>query len=114
MLPTALVYIFGFIGLAAVGIIPMRSWQVVTKSLNPSTRGWNVFSILALLLTLVAIVIDILITSRIFHCLTETYCGPSVASGWIYLAILGVIYLVYEILLLICKKFIYKDRQLIK
>lgn len=104
MFPITLAYLFGFIGLIAIGIIPIRSWQVMKKHIHSIAKGWNGFSILALLLTIAATGVDVLIILRIFHCLTETYCGPSVASGWTYLAILGVVYLVYEILLLICKR----------
>jgi hypothetical protein len=47
---------------------------------------------------------DVQITMRIFRCLTETYCGPGVASGWIYLAMLGVVYLAFEAVIVVLLK----------
>ena len=41
------------------------------------------------------------ITVSIFRCLTEIYCGPNIASGWFYLAELGVVYLTFEALIIV-------------
>jgi hypothetical protein len=37
------------------------------------------------------------IGTRIFKCLTGGYCGPGIASGWLYLAMLGGVYLGFEV-----------------
>ena len=104
--PSALIYLFGFIGLLSIGLIPFRSWQVMKSAFsNQLPTIGKVVSAFLVLITAVAIWSDISITARIFRCLTEPYCGPSVASGWTYLAILGVVYAVFELVVLLVRKF---------
>jgi hypothetical protein len=95
---TTLLYTLGFVGLAAIGLIPYRSWQVLAEmfrrgSLRPTKRVLAFFTVIVVVAALGS---DLHITIRIFRCLTESYCGPSVASGWIYLAMLGTVYLAFE------------------
>lgn len=102
---SGLIYLLGFIGLAAVGLLPLRSWQVLN---NMFRRGSLQLSrkVLAVFLVLVVAALwgEAQIIVRIFKCLTETYCGPSVASGWTYLAMLGVVYLAFEAIVLVVRK----------
>lgn len=94
----AAVYLMGFVGLAAAGLMPYRSWLLVigaVKGHMPQARKRAVLS-LAVLISAAAIWSDVQISARIFACLTEAYCGPGVASGWGYLAMLGVIYVAFE------------------
>ena len=58
----------------------------------------------ALLVAAAALWSDVQITARIFKCLTETYCGPGVASGWTYLAMLGVVYLAFEAVMFVLRR----------
>lgn len=96
---STLVYILGFVGLAAITLIPLRAWQFLRAYFSRDTFGSAKLSrVLVALLFGVALVADVKIIARIFHCLTGAYCGPTVAHGWIFLAMLGVVYLVLEAL----------------
>jgi len=90
---TALIYLFGFVGLASIGILPLRAWKALRSafegSLAPTARTTSLVFIA--LMAAVALWADMQITIRIFKCLTESYCGPGVASGWTYLATLGAV-----------------------
>lgn len=105
-LPSALIYLLGFIGLASVGLLPLRSWQVLRNFFRsgapPSLR--KVLLTFAVLVAAAALWSDVQITARIFKCLTETYCGPGIASGWTYLAMLGAVYLVFEALIFVLRR----------
>ena len=95
----------GFAGLASIGLLPLRSWQVLRNVFN--NRMQTVTKILAafvVLITAAALWSGVNIATRIFRCLTETYCGPSVVSGWTYLAMLGVVYLVFEFVIFVIQK----------
>lgn len=103
---TELIYVLGFIGLASIGLLPIRSWQVLRSVFK---GGWSqmpgkVLAAFVVLITVGALWSDLQITARIFRCLTETYCGPSVASGWTYLAMLGVVYLAFEAVVFVMRK----------
>ena len=102
---TALGYLFGFIGLASIGLLPLRSWQVL-RSIRGGTSqtSGKLLAVIAVLVTAAALWSDVQITVRIFRCLTQTYCGPSVASGWTYLAMLGVVYLVFEAVIFLLQR----------
>jgi len=89
-----LIYLFGFVGLISIGVIPLRSWSVLRSVLDHRIK---LLSALATLSTMAAVSMDAQITLRIFRCLTQRFCGPGVGSGWIYLAILGITYLAFEI-----------------
>ncbi|HXG28680.1 MAG TPA: hypothetical protein VNJ47_07520 [Nevskiales bacterium] len=105
-LVSALIYLLGFIGLASIGLIPLRSWQVLRDMFrsNPRQVQRTVLGVLAVLITMGALFSDAQITARIFKCLTETYCGPGVASGWTYLAMLGVVHLVFEAVIFVIQQ----------
>ncbi len=42
--------------------------------------------------------------SRMFHCLTETYCGPGIASGWLFMALWGAVYLAFEAIIFLLQR----------
>ncbi|WP_411849348.1 hypothetical protein ACLB90_09905 [Stenotrophomonas sp. LGBM10] len=95
---TFLIYLFGFVGLASIGLLPFRAWQTLrglsrSKSFPISRTASFVF---IALIAAVALWADVQVTARIFKCLTGRYCGPTIAGGWIYLAMLGVVYFVFE------------------
>lgn len=95
---SALIYLLGFIGLASIGLLPLRSWQGLRGVFRsgPFQTPRKLLAAFVVLITAGALWSDVQITARIFRCLTETYCGPGVASGWTYLAMLGVVYLAFE------------------
>lgn len=103
---SSLIYLLGFIGLASIGLLPLRSWQVLRNvfrsgASHPPRKALAAF---AVLVAAAALWSDMQITARIFRCLTETYCGPGVASGWTYLAMLGVVYLVFEAIMFVLRR----------
>ena len=94
-----LFYLFGFIGLGAIGLLPYRSWQLLQvflgrKSQRPSQMALR---ILALAIVLVGFWLDLEIIKRTYECLNRGYCGPNRTGGMYYLAIFGVLYLLFEI-----------------
>lgn len=99
VLQGALFFLLGLIGLGAIGLLPYRSWQLLRLFLGrePQRASRKALSTLALLIVVAALAADLQITRRIYRCLNETYCGPNVASGWIYLSMLGVVFLVFEL-----------------
>lgn len=99
-------YLFGFIGLAAIGLLPLRTWQVVSNTVVHKSLSFHgeLLNGFALLVVLAALWSEVKVVVHIFRCLTETYCGPSVASGWIYLAALGAVYLFVEIAIFVLNK----------
>lgn len=101
-----LIYALGFVGLVSVGLLPLRSWQLLRSVFRdrPLRMPRKVLAAFAVLVTAAVLWSDVHITARIFRCLTETYCGPSIASGWIYLAMLGVVYLAFEVVVFIVQK----------
>lgn len=103
---TALIYVFGFVGLASLGLLPLRVWKVLRSafkgSLLPTSRLASLVFIA--LMAAVALWADMQITIRIFKCLTESYCGPGVASGWTYLAMLGAVHIIFEVVVFVMQK----------
>ncbi|NHZ38097.1 hypothetical protein [Massilia rubra] len=103
---SAAVYLLGFVGLAAAGLLPYRSWLLmidVFKTEVPLARKRSVL-VVAALTSAIALWSDIQVVGRVFACLTEAYCGPGVASGWGYLAMLGAVYFAFEaVSYLLCK-----------
>lgn len=101
-----LIYVFGFIGLASVGLIPLRSWHLLKHVFRdrPLQMRRKMLAALAMLMVVGVLWSDAHITARIFRCLTETYCGPGIASGWIYLAMLGAVYLAFEAIGFVVRK----------
>ncbi|UTY59408.1 hypothetical protein [Massilia sp. erpn] len=96
---SVVIYLLGFVGLAAAGLVPYRSWLLmieVPKGDAPQGRKRAVL-VVAALISAAALWGDVQIVARVFACLTEAYCGPGVASGWMYLAMLGVVYVAFEV-----------------
>jgi hypothetical protein len=103
---SVLIYLLGFIGLASIGLLPLRSWQVLKNVFRRgvSSTSRKALTTFVVLVAAAALWSDIQITTRIFKCLTETYCGPSIASGWTYLAMLGVVYLAFEAVMFVLQR----------
>lgn len=99
--PSWLIYLFGFVGIAAIGLIPFRSFGLLAQTFKdgfPKSMSRKLVATVAVLVVSACLYSDVVITSLIFKCLTDAYCGPNVSSGWIYLAMLGVMYLVFEVI----------------
>ena len=86
------IYALGVFGLFATGLLPVRAWHVV-KAANKKRRA--LVSAYALVAALVPVHAST--TYKTFTCLTQSYRGPGVASGWINLAALGVAYVLLEL-----------------
>ncbi len=105
-LPNAIIYVLGFIGLPAIGLLPLRSWQalktlLVQKPLMPRGRA---LAAVAAVAGAFALWIDLQTVARLFNCLTGTYCGPGIASGWTYLAMFGLVYVVFELVFWVLRR----------
>ena len=108
LISDTLTYVLGFVGLAAISLLPLRSWLVVRSALRISRL--KTVTTFIVLLVMATLWFDVIITTRVFKCLTDSYCGPNVASGWIYLAMLGTVYLAFEFLVYIVWRLIrFKD-----
>lgn len=86
---SGIMYVLGFVGLVSFGL--------ALCSVRQSIKNWREVSgpckIFSVFLHFVFFALAGGIALRIFKCFTSSYCGPGVASGWIYLAILGLAYL---------------------
>lgn len=92
-----LIYTFGLFGLAAFSLLPYRSFSLIRATLtSPGLQRRSLWLCLAIVLSTPALLIESYVLLRIFRCLTTTYCGPGVGSGWIYLAALGFVYGTFE------------------
>jgi len=102
LMPVVL-YAFGFVGLAAITLIPLRAWLLfrpnAVRPLWDSSSAAKALCLVLGALFAVALGLELKLVARLFHCLTEAYCGPSRAGGWLTLAALGVVYLALEMLL---------------
>lgn len=103
---SGMIYLLGFVGLAAIGLLPLRSWQVLRSVLRSSAsrEPRKALTAFVVLVAAVALWSDVQITARIFRCLTEAYCGPGIASGWTYLAMLGIVYLAFEAVMFVLRR----------
>lgn len=98
---SVVLYVFGFVGLAAMALIPLRAWQILRSALRLGKWGFAVLAAFAAL----TLWVQALMTIKVFNCLIGNYCGPGVASGWSYLALLGGAYLLFEALNYLIRKF---------
>lgn len=87
-----MMYALGFTGLAAISLIPLRSWLMFRRLFGHHLWG----ALLIGLLAGITLVFETKIVFRVFHCLMGDYCGAGVAHGWILLAMLGAAYLAFE------------------
>lgn len=86
---SGIMYALGFVGLVSFGL--------ALCSVRQAIKNWSevgaLYKFSSLSLHVVFFAFAGGIALRVFRCLTSSYCGPGVASGWIYLAILGFAYL---------------------
>lgn len=91
------IYMLGFIGIVSIGLLPLRSWQLMKIFRgNVFTGRRKLLALFAALISASVMWADVQVVARIFKCLTGAYCGPGIASGWSYLAWLGVVYFAFE------------------
>ena len=85
---SGLIYLLGFVGLVSIGVLPLRSLRVLRNVFRrgASHTSRKVLAAFVVLVAAAALWGDVQIMMRIFKCLTRTYCGPGIASGWTYLA----------------------------
>ena len=93
-----MVYALGFVGLAAISLIPIRSWILFRHFFGSSLK---LVSVIIGLLACLMLAFEAVTVFRVFHCLMGEYCGPSVAHGWILLAVLGAAYLAFEAIVVV-------------
>lgn len=102
LLLSALIHLLGFVGLGAVVILPLRSWLELRRLAMKRSQatGNRAIFLSMLVVTSAALWSELQILRHLFNCLTGEYCGPNVGSGWSYLATLGAIYALFEMLVL--------------
>lgn len=96
--PSSLGYALSIAGLASIGLLPLRTWQVYRllstrlpwRSSIPSKLLWLSVGIGAGL----ALALDVRVAAGVLRSLTV----PSNYGGWLPLAILGMVYLAFEAL----------------
>src|SRR5690606_12465619 len=98
LLITTSINALGFLGVLAITLLPLRALTTLRSSwrLWPNSSGKAAFVVVATA-AVTAISFSVPIAVRVFRCLTEGYCGPGVASGWLYLSFIGVLYVGFEV-----------------
>ena len=105
---TSAVNTLGFVGFFAAGLLPYRCWRLMAAVANSRVPKWQLRFLFASAAMICAISLwfEVQICSRIFQCLTESYCGPGIASGWGYFAMLGVAFVSFEVAAYLRRKLI--------
>ena len=96
----------GFVGLAAVGLLPLRVFHELRNGFKKGfcrARNKPLAGIM-ILASVGSLSSDVWIVMLVRECLVGNYCGPNLASGWAYLAIMGVVYLIYEAMFLALRR----------
>lgn len=95
----AAVNVLGFIGMASVGLIPVRVLRTISVGLMPRSNSTGGRLALAgySAVAMVVLYIDVALVLRVFSCLNGGHCGPSRNSGWLAFASMGVWYVVFEL-----------------
>lgn len=99
-----LMYASGAIGLFSIGVIPLRIaqlWRRWLKELPAHARSRLHLILIAGAPTVAVLCLHAAVLFRTVRCLTSISCGPGVASGWLYLAVLGIAYMLMEVALVI-------------
>ena len=99
-----LLYVLGGVGLLSIGIVPFRVWQLSgawMRQMKDKNGSYRFIKFLAFLSLIAIFGLDLVVFAKVARCLTSAYCGPGVASGWIYLAVLGAAYILMELALLL-------------
>jgi hypothetical protein len=102
-----LLYASGAIGLFSIGIIPLRVaqlWHRWLKGLPDRARSMLHLTLLAGVPTLAVLWLHMVVFFKVVRCLTSVRCGAGVASGWLYLAVLGAVYVLVEMALLFVRR----------
>jgi len=93
------IYALGFLGLFAITLLPLRTFLVLRRNSylwHASGTGKTALLVVALV-AIAAVSLSIPPLAKVFRCLTETYCGANRASGWFFLAFIGVFYFAFEL-----------------
>ena len=102
----ATVYVLGFIGLVSIGMLPMRAVHLMRSLVSGGVKelATKIVACCAMWVISAAVLTGLWATVRVFRCLTSTYCGPAIASGWVYLAMFGAVYVCFEVLALVLRR----------
>lgn len=95
----ALFYALGGFGFFAITALPVRAWRHLHRH-RGALRG-GAAQCLAYLLLVLASIAAITFAGAclldVARCLLGLYCGPNIASGWIRLGSISVLYLSFEL-----------------
>jgi hypothetical protein len=95
----------GVLGLFAIGLIPVRSWQEIRGARGYLRVGYGGVAFFAalVLISAAAIVAEINLLAHLCKCLLGLHCGPLRASGIVVAAGIGFWYLCFEFLILLIR-----------
>lgn len=93
-------YLFGIAGALALGYIPARLLRLIRRQRG---RVWTMPGVISLFAISGALLVECHFGYKVAACLVGNYCGPNISSGWIYLAMIGLGYLVMEGCLLVLR-----------
>jgi hypothetical protein len=90
----AVATLLGVLGALGLSLTPYRAWTLLVRRriwqpLRPVPAQFALAA-LALVGIVFAVWAAVDIYPRIYHCLMERRCGPSVGSGMVYMAFLGI------------------------
>jgi len=98
------IYCFGFIGLAAFGLIPIRTWLIFRYTFIENRRNRiKLVMIPVFALSILVMLFEIEVIRVIHDCFFWFRCGPNRGNRWIHLAFIGCAYVVVEILFLVIR-----------
>ena len=91
----ALFYSLGAVGLFAIGALPLRTYILIRRAKSASRATLQRVLILAAFLAAVVLATPFLL--QVAKCLLGYHCSANAAGGWINAAVVGAIYLGFEI-----------------
>jgi len=101
-----LVYFCGFIGCAAFALIPARSFKMIATSVRGGLfkTSRKILLVFAIFASVAAFLYEIRTLLRIYNCLIDMHCTLPGIRMWMYLTMLGTVYLAFEVIFFIIRK----------
>lgn len=98
-----LFYLLGMVGFFAITLLPYRSFQQILKHSHQlkNRKTWLTSLHFGLILSVIVscgfFAIEYFL--KVCRCLLTAHCSANASGGWIAMAVIGVIYLVFEIII---------------
>jgi len=91
--------------MTAIGLIPARLWEMIKYIFDKKIKNKIKILIVFFLIACISIHIEINTLKSIFNCIMHFECGPNRGNRLIHLALLGIVYIIIELLFFIIKIF---------